>query len=309
MSPRRRLILAWPAFLLVLFALAGAKFWQNHQFASSQAKYALEGPALYRASNQFYNQATQVLRGPSFTQRDFEIQLNGGKPFATVLRKETNGKTYDDVRLVNPATGGAITLSFSNGEFRGMMPGPVSKPARPLPPPFWFEGEWLRDQAMVWMPCLYVALLLVLLGSGRRKHTRMASQAMLATVLVLIAAVFLSPYGWRPTRLSDDRLLWLIWTAAMLVLATVAILHTYRRHGLRGARRCDFCGYDLRGNTTGICPECGQPLSARFLMMLDRQRARRQARAVRQCAAAAAREGRSVFSENQYIRQDGQGIE
>lgn len=23
---------------------------------------------------------------------------------------------------------------------------------------------------------------------------------------------------------------------------------------------CVNCGYDLRGNTTGICPECGQPI-------------------------------------------------
>lgn len=36
---------------------------------------------------------------------------------------------------------------------------------------------------------------------------------------------------------------------------------------LRGRREqlglCQVCGYDLRGNTSGICPECGEPLPAR----------------------------------------------
>ncbi len=30
-----------------------------------------------------------------------------------------------------------------------------------------------------------------------------------------------------------------------------------RRRGRRSGRPCVHCGYDLRGNTSGICPECG----------------------------------------------------
>ena len=38
-----------------------------------------------------------------------------------------------------------------------------------------------------------------------------------------------------------------------------------RRREIIGVRRnargeCLDCGYDLRGNTSGICPECGQPI-------------------------------------------------
>lgn len=28
--------------------------------------------------------------------------------------------------------------------------------------------------------------------------------------------------------------------------------------------RCRVCRYNLRGNTTGICPECGTPTKARY---------------------------------------------
>lgn len=29
--------------------------------------------------------------------------------------------------------------------------------------------------------------------------------------------------------------------------------------------RCKKCNYDLRGNTSGICPECGRKISARMM--------------------------------------------
>ena len=32
-----------------------------------------------------------------------------------------------------------------------------------------------------------------------------------------------------------------------------------RRELRRRARRCMGCGYDLTGNTSGVCPECGKP--------------------------------------------------
>jgi len=30
---------------------------------------------------------------------------------------------------------------------------------------------------------------------------------------------------------------------------------------LVGPRRCVFCGYDLHGNTSGVCPECGEEVA------------------------------------------------
>lgn len=30
----------------------------------------------------------------------------------------------------------------------------------------------------------------------------------------------------------------------------------------QGEGRCAKCGYDLRGNVSGVCPECGAPVEA-----------------------------------------------
>ena len=34
-----------------------------------------------------------------------------------------------------------------------------------------------------------------------------------------------------------------------------------REERLRAAGRCTYCGYDLTGNVSGVCPECGTPVA------------------------------------------------
>ena len=46
-----------------------------------------------------------------------------------------------------------------------------------------------------------------------------------------------------------------------LVLATVSYIVARPLIRVRNRRRrglCVTCGYDLRGNVSGVCPECGQ---------------------------------------------------
>ena len=46
---------------------------------------------------------------------------------------------------------------------------------------------------------------------------------------------------------------------APVVLAGVVMTWMWRRHHtLRPTGSCAHCGYDLRGNASGVCPECGQ---------------------------------------------------
>ena len=44
-----------------------------------------------------------------------------------------------------------------------------------------------------------------------------------------------------------------VWAFVAVVAVLVRAWNT--RH--RGPRHCPRCGYDLTGNTTGVCPECG----------------------------------------------------
>lgn len=51
---------------------------------------------------------------------------------------------------------------------------------------------------------------------------------------------------------------------ALLSYPALAVGLVVYRMGIRAGRRlahgCDACGYDLTGNTSGTCPECGRPV-------------------------------------------------
>jgi len=53
--------------------------------------------------------------------------------------------------------------------------------------------------------------------------------------------------------------LWLVFVALGLLPAYRAIVMQRTRYRL-ARRRCSTCSYDLTGNTSGICPECGTPV-------------------------------------------------
>ncbi|UCG16962.1 MAG: hypothetical protein JSV19_02795 [Phycisphaerales bacterium] len=59
-------------------------------------------------------------------------------------------------------------------------------------------------------------------------------------------------------------------TVACIVVSVVCsyavsrkLYRTLRRRTFDGAPRCVRCGYDLTGNVSGVCPECGEPTADR----------------------------------------------
>jgi hypothetical protein len=55
------------------------------------------------------------------------------------------------------------------------------------------------------------------------------------------------------------RLTWPAWATVLLTAAMPAVRMWRRlRRGRFGPGHCRGCGYDLRGNESGVCPECGQ---------------------------------------------------
>jgi hypothetical protein len=49
-------------------------------------------------------------------------------------------------------------------------------------------------------------------------------------------------------------------SACLLVLPAAWLVHFHRRSVRHAGGRCAACGYDLRGNISGVCPECGTPI-------------------------------------------------
>jgi hypothetical protein len=54
------------------------------------------------------------------------------------------------------------------------------------------------------------------------------------------------------------------WTVALLfaLLPTLRLAGWWRKRPRFGAGRCSACSYDLAGNVSGVCPECGTPVAA-----------------------------------------------
>jgi hypothetical protein len=64
-------------------------------------------------------------------------------------------------------------------------------------------------------------------------------------------------YSSRPAvrGLASDEIRIPLWSPLLLfVISTIAAHYLGRR---RGSTQCQACAYDLTGNTTGVCPECG----------------------------------------------------
>lgn len=53
---------------------------------------------------------------------------------------------------------------------------------------------------------------------------------------------------------------WPLWIPAVALLLPVAVIRPRFEDEFRGL--CRTCGYDLRGNASGICPECGKKIVA-----------------------------------------------
>jgi hypothetical protein len=67
----------------------------------------------------------------------------------------------------------------------------------------------------------------------------------------------------------QGRVAWALTSDSVLVVAFAAmpgfvilrrVLSRHREQRLRAAGRCVKCGYDLTGNVSGVCPECGQTI-------------------------------------------------
>ncbi len=59
----------------------------------------------------------------------------------------------------------------------------------------------------------------------------------------------------RVTKVVNEHPLWFL---LIVVAAPTGFLFHRHRQKLRG--HCQECGYNLTGNTSGICPECGTPI-------------------------------------------------
>lgn len=201
--------------------------------------------------------------GPLPTITQIAMLLNQGKALNIVADEHGRPKWTD------PLTGQAYFIQIrEDGRIRtwSTAPGgwPPACPPMPGTPPLLAatkqaQRELLPASTLIW-PCL---LLLYLVWRSARERP---AEMMLALALVAIVAnaMLISLYFRQhlDTYLKEQFELGAI--TGFLLLVSGVLLLVARKWALKPLApglSCEACGYNLTGNNSGICPECGNPIA------------------------------------------------
>ena len=103
--------------------------------------------------------------------------------------------------------------------------------------------------ALVWVGCVGTAC-------GNPHWRRQISQVALAALMFVAVAWQIDPaQSWLPLAITDSFPTVLLYCFGATLVAVVIPPLRWRRRPK--ADRCEHCGYDLTGNESGVCPECG----------------------------------------------------
>ncbi|HYO11257.1 MAG TPA: hypothetical protein VER17_19995 [Tepidisphaeraceae bacterium] len=279
---RRRAVLscAWIVFLVGCALLSGWKARQNRAVAKQYRDYnaalnaaarsieaqAVFVPDLYYQLHNAWSKRT----GPQPTTRVVEQRLNDGQPF-TLMPGPRGGMI---AHWIQPTSGVKWTLFFDGGTWSRFERGSTAPTPPPFPPPpaGYAEVEFLRRQIHERGPWAWLALAALAVGlivatvPRRRRWLRAAAllpaHLMMAVGILCALALLLPPFGEYvlPFYAKRDFTRDLLARCGMIAIGGAAVWRLargprVRRHG----GRCAECGYDLTGNQSGVCPECGTP--------------------------------------------------
>jgi hypothetical protein len=266
---RRPLVVRMTLFLLPLASLAVLKHRQNVAQVQRDAALPLRTRAHFDRSTQARVRLTSLIL--STPQRDFETVRAVVDPRgAADGYRNWSAESYLAGTAIytfrDPAADG-VTIRVSTLDGRVRTAWVDSPPFVDTPLPFWRAGEWARKVGGV---VAAMAWLVTLAGAYREPLLRRTlAPAALACALTAAAAWTLEP---PPAQRGPGfRVPAGPYAGATLVLLTLPALWLARRPGVP-AGHCRHCGYDLTGNQSGVCPECGNPTPARQLR-LRRERA------------------------------------
>ncbi len=266
---RLRLWLGLLPWLLVLTICVNAFDYRRRalrQYESASIAWSRSWSSRYVAAGKLRDKAGTLL-GQS--HRDVQAALSGRHPFR--VAKPDPGS---DPQLVfdDSISQSHLWLTFQNDYLSGVA---VTIPRHPPPPPHWLAIEHLRQFLAGYGILFWVVLFGLSIVLPR--YRRPLANLLLAFTVLVIAAYLLGPRG--PVSIPVGLILpstggieqsgawyWLI-IMAITSLALSIILHV-KRPRLGDTPLCPWCAYNLTGNQSGRCPECGRkiPLSTRWLL-------------------------------------------
>lgn len=232
------LLLCCAAFAIVSRAV---EFRRRRHEARDAEYYRMHREISYRVGNHLGDSKELI-----------EAQLNQGAPLRE-FPSTTEYRYCFNAAHLNPAySGWRVICRFKHGLLYGAYL--VSPPRTPYVRPSnnWVEIERLRRYTLGIAGGAWVLGFFMLPFSSRWR--RDVAQFCLAAVLVAALAWALNPdHVWTT---HDWRSPPVIALAIPLLISLAALLKPLHLPPLNHAL-CAHCGYDLTGNQSGICPECG----------------------------------------------------
>jgi hypothetical protein len=248
----------WLAFILFCLTFAGME-WSAKSAGVRSAM--IESDREQRTSELLQ----QLYRYTDRELTDLEADINGGKPLPAEHFDGPNGRSdraVFDASLIGPRYKGWI-VDFEFHPDRSIRSHLLATPPR-------LHNQDLRDwlgsaeiqttverfrQAMLIVCGVAWATLAMLISVAGPYRKRLAQ--------MMIAAALLAMLGWfaDPARVelwSVPPLGWIPCAALSGLLIGLLLLLLPVRSRIVRLDRCGACGYDLTGNESGICPECGQ---------------------------------------------------
>lgn len=265
----------WLGVIGLCLGGGGIRLWQNHQRKATSAAWERQQTRLLNAglaARQLIRKLDDRIQEPDGTWHDrtrteVERVLNDGKPF-TPVPAETGDNDNARVEWANwtdPVSGWGFILKFRDGGLTGYRltnTGTTANPQPPGPPPFdrfthkvqrAFAGSFSFGIGTVaWL----IAFVLYL---GWKQQRKVLAEVMLALTL-LCGTAWLTWPGYSLTVkgiFSNDMLFW----AVLMLVVSLAVLAAAKRMDARPPwPTCAHCGYNLTGNVSGVCPECGEAI-------------------------------------------------
>jgi hypothetical protein len=273
----RPYFIGWTLFLVACGGIYALKEWQNWSWksrcAAAEAAFdnarrrALAAPSpLPRA---FYHSFGSWVRGngPPPTARLVAELINQSRPLNLAYAGD-NGWT--GALWTDPATQVMWQLNFVFDRWVGYQQIyyiPSGRPRTPPPYPFFYqEVQLVFEQIDEQGPriCL-VAALAALATAPFRRAALLAHISMAVALIWLLARMMpLQRVPWPVYFKTSDLIDRYSPVILMMGLSLIAmcIQHRPRKPRPGAPPTCENCGYDLTGNVSGVCAECGGSLAA-----------------------------------------------
>ena len=171
----------------------------------------------------------------------------------TSVRYRIPGETFDA-----RAKGFNTTMYFENGQFTAFS---ITPPPRPPTPVFTLKVYF--DWMLLVVAVVAVGAWLTFILAAFYERSRMTGfgEAALGAIVLAAAPAIVWESRRGPGGLWMSVIVQSLWLT-MVFLSIVVIIKGVQRRRREDESHCAKCLYDLTGNESGVCPECGTPTAA-----------------------------------------------